>query len=65
VDIKVPVVSAVLSIPSDSASLRKGCWNIQVFSVPGDAVANIEIISHPKMSSYLAEDLSIIDALVL
>jgi hypothetical protein len=64
-DIKVPVVSVVLASPLHSASLRKGSWNIQVPSVPGDAIANLETISHPKMPNYFVDDLSIIDVLAL
>jgi hypothetical protein len=61
---KVPVVSAVLVRPSHSASLRKGSWSIQVFSVPGDAVVDIETIKYPKILARFVDDLNIIDALV-
>ena len=62
---KVPVVSAILSKPSHSASLRKGCWSMQNFSVPGDVAADNETIKHPKTPVHFDDGLNIIDALAL
>ena len=54
--LKVPVVSTVLVRPSYSASFRKNFWNNLDFSVPGDALEDIETVRHPKMPSWSADD---------
>jgi hypothetical protein len=60
---KVPVVSAVLSNPSAYAALRRALHTHWDSQVPGDVLADLEPLKHPKMPDRFVDGLNIIPSL--